>query len=169
MEFYLHEDDWGMIDLVPEENRLRAAAATDESRSFGEQHRAPGGIGWTDVYVTPEMPISFAERALTLDGLRALLPELELCERVFSGYSTQRDEARSAFALKGAAGVLYGSLNADRVTRLHLCDAGERFLEPLVRLGRAHRLVLVDWRQDLVIALDDEAAVARWLHGDDDD
>jgi hypothetical protein len=163
VEFYLHEDDWGMRDLVPEENRFRAAAGTEEARAFGEAHRAPDGVGWTDMFVTPDLPISYSQREVTLTALRALLPELTLCQRFFTGYSTYREELKRSFAMVGEAGAIYGSLDGARVTRLMLADCDEAIAPLLVRLGRAHRLVLVDWYRDEVINLSDERAVTAWL------
>ena len=172
MEFYLHEDDWAMIDLVPEENRVRAADATEEARAFGEAHRAPGGVGWTDMYVTPEMPISFGERGVTLPALRALVPELEPYERVLSGYSSQRDPVPSAFALGGKDGVLYGSLDGDlggeRIVELHVAHPGAPFAPILARLGQAYRLLLIDWSRDAVFLLSDEKALAAYFHDDEE-
>ncbi len=52
--FFLHEDDWGMIDLQPRENLAAAQTTVSEAREHGETHRAPDGLGYTAVYWYPE-------------------------------------------------------------------------------------------------------------------
>ena len=162
-EFYLHEDEWGMRDLVPEENRFRATTATAEAERFGEEHRAPGGVGWTDMYVAPEMPVSIAERKITLAALCALLPELARVDQFYSGYSSYRELLKKSFALRGDCGVIYGGFEGERVTSLHLTHASEEMAPLLLRLGRAYRLVLVDWYSDRVVDLTDERAIREWI------
>ena len=67
--FYLHEDEWGMVELLPVENMAGREVALEEGRQFGKDHSA--GVGWTDVYMVPEAHHSIAERHIPLAELRA--------------------------------------------------------------------------------------------------
>jgi hypothetical protein len=164
--FYLHEDEWAMIDLVPSENRAECQASAAAGKAFGEAHRAPGG-GWTDVYVHPEVTHGIAERRLTVADLEGLLgwPRYQ---SVASGYGGLREPVPRAFAFGDGRHVLYGSVDADGiVTGLHLFRRAPELRAKLVQLGAAQRLIAIDWWRDQVIPLDDDVATAAWLRDDD--
>ena len=100
--FSLHEDDWGMITLLPAENRARTAATAQEAEAFGAAHF--DGTSWSAVYVLPEPEHPISERHIPFDELAALVGEgLVPAAAVLSGYSSQREECERCYAF--GAGV----------------------------------------------------------------
>ena len=173
--FYLHEDDWGMIELLPSENMSGREQALEEAKQFGAEHF--DGTGWTDIYVIPEAQHSIVEKQIALDELRALvgtwLPEADVVQ---SGYSTQVDTLENSFAFKGTergSGAFYGNHKNGLVTQLNILRRDEedrtavaRFAEALCTLGERHSLILTDWWSGLTVDLRNRVAVSRYLQGD---
>jgi hypothetical protein len=167
-EFYLHEDDWGMISLEPEENRFERAKIMGQARAFGEASRAPGGAGWTDLMVVPAPPIALASRAIPLAALCDVLgPACRRYERMTTGYSSHREPVVSGYAFACAAhaswDVVYGSVRGDVVTQLSVTHCTAASAEVLHRLGTAFRLILCDLWRDEVIELASRVAIDRYV------
>jgi hypothetical protein len=171
--FYIHEDDWAMIDLVPVDNAAESARVAAEADAHAEAHRAPDGVGWTAMYVIPAPSVPLQARGLTLEMVRATVGAAFGAPRaVTSGYSSYREEVARGFALEGDGGVLYGTTDeAGVVDGLHVYTASEEpaFTAALVALGRTHRLILLDWWRHAQVDLSDADAVARWLAPPEDD
>src|SRR5687767_10189398 len=114
--FYLHEDDWGMVALVPAENREQCERLCGEARAFAEAHFAGNvAIGENQVPTysamffvpAPEHPIS--TRAISLAELERLLGErFPRAREVQSGYSTYREKLPNCFAFGDPAAGVYG-------------------------------------------------------------
>lgn len=174
--FYLHEDDWGMIAVMPVENLKRAGEVAQEAEEFGEAHRAPDGVGWTDVYVVPEeFPIS--ARGIRLEELREVIGGgLVEAEGVQSGYSSYVEVIKNAFAFRegdGKPGALYGNVKDGLVTGLYVLrpDWEEEgsvawFERVLGELGERWGLMVADWWWDMTVDLRDGEAVGKWLRND---
>jgi hypothetical protein len=170
--FYIHEDDWGRISLEPAENYADRARVVEEVRAFGEAHRAPGGIGWTDIMIVPASPVSLAVRAITLDEVRAALgPGCLECTEITTGYSTYRETVADGFAFRCSDevhwDVIYGCVTDGVVTQLHVTHATSALADRLSRLGTTYRLILCDLGQDRVIDLARRADLDRYLADDD--
>jgi hypothetical protein len=45
--FYLHEDEWAMINIITAENLRRTKEIADEAQTFGEEHF--DGHCWTEM------------------------------------------------------------------------------------------------------------------------
>ncbi len=100
VSFYLHEDEWGMISIMPAENLSHSRATAAEAREFGEKHF--DGSGWTDIYVLPEEPYPIYARRILLSELQEMFAGfLSPAGRVESGYSSHREAVTGAFALVG--------------------------------------------------------------------
>ena len=169
--FWFHEDDWGQLDLEPRENLIDRRRMMGEANAFSDAHRAPGGIGWTDIYIIPEAPQSLAIRGITVDALAATWHRVA---RVTSGYSSMTWDVRNGFAFRPPSrehwGTLYGARNdADIVTDLMFTHVTRAETDQLRMLGRDFDLILVDMRQGEVVDLRDEAAIARYIEVVDGD
>ena len=179
--FYLHEDDWGMINLLPAENAVWAEGVAQEAQRAAQENFAGfAQIGeaqiptYNNIYVIPEEKHPISERAIRLEALRALLagnwPE---AERVESGYSSYTEEVGGAFAFGKAyadTGAFYGSHKDGIVTRLNILRPAsddmqviEPFEAALAHLGTQYNLVLADWWSDMVLDLRDPAGIRRYL------
>ena len=78
-EIYFHEDDYCQIEVLPVSNWEHCATQIGEIESFSEAHPAPGGTGWTDMYVREENPFSLRDlgisRTTLASALREALPD----------------------------------------------------------------------------------------------
>ncbi|MEO7092247.1 MAG: hypothetical protein ABI175_03280, partial [Polyangiales bacterium] len=169
--FYIHEDDWGRVSFEPEENRFDRTRVASEVRAFGDAHRAPNGIGWTDVMVVPPPPIDITVRAISLATLRAALgPTAFACTEVTTGYSTHVEHVASGFAFRCSTepywDVVYGCAANGMVTQLHLTFGTPAIADLLHRLGTAHRMILCDLSRDGVVELANRTAIDRYLADD---
>jgi hypothetical protein len=169
-DFSLHEDEWGMISFDPDENRHDRQRVVADAAAHGEAHRAPGGIGWTEIYVAPAAAVEIAVRAITIDALREVLGSAwRSYDRVRCGYGRPPYPViANAFAFGTAAAVVYGT-NRPHVTSLCLARADRAIVDVLHRLGTTFRLVLTDLWRDEVVELANRDAVDRYLAADDDD
>ena len=182
--FYLHEDDWGMINLIPAENAAWAGEIREEAiRAAEENFAGHVQLGdaqiptYHDIYVIPEEKHPISERAIPLQELRNLLsdkwPE---AEKVVSGYGSYSEDIGGAFAFgeaEGASGAFYGSYKEGVVAALHIVrpdyeetQAVREFDAALLRLGEEYNLVLVDWWRDVVLNLRNAEGIRRYLIGE---
>lgn len=172
--FYLHEDDWGMVAMLPAENRARGEEVAREAAAFGEEHRAE--VGWTDVYVVSEEEHPISERGIEVAELRGLVGgRLAEADDVTSGYATFKEVVGRGFAFGeayGECGAFYGWAEGGVVMSLNLIlpdgeDAGavELFVEVLGGLGRKYGLIVADWWSDRMVGLEDEGVVREYLMG----
>lgn len=173
--FYLHEDEWGMVELLPVENMAGREVAVADTRQFGKDHSA--AVGWTDVYLIPEAHHSIAERHIPLAELRALIASwLPEADTVQSGYSTYVETMQLSFAFGNRAlrsGVFYGNYEGTTITQLNLIPPDQeaeaavtRLAETLHTLGERYTLMLADWWSDRVVDLRDREAITSYLRGD---
>jgi hypothetical protein len=180
--FYMHEDDWGMISLLPAENATWARGVAEEAQRASQENFAgyvevgEGRIPvYKSVHVIPEEKHPISERAIRLEDLGALLlggwPQ---ADKVETGYSSHAEELKGAFAFGKAydeAGAFYGSRSKDGiVTRLYItrphsddAQALEMFGAALERLGRRYGLVLADWWTDTAVDLRDPTSIREYL------
>lgn len=174
-EFYLHEDEWGMIELLPRENYAERQKVVAEAAAHSEAHRAPGGVGWTAIYVAPEAKVQLAVRGITLGALaEALGAGWQRAARVTSGYSTYVEEATSSYAFWPPErhhnwNVIYGNAADGIVTSLCVTHCELAIMPVLHRLGTMFELVLCDLWRDAVVDLADQVALARYIPTDSDD
>jgi hypothetical protein len=172
--FYLHEDEWAMIDLLPSENFEEILRTARKAQTFGEEHF--DGFGWTDMYVLPPPTHPLSLKAFPLNELQAMLRERFLpASIVQSGYSSYREALPNCFAFleaEKADGAFYGVQENDLVTRLHLlpCNEGNRdsitcFIDILHTLGTKYDLVLADWWNNKIIDLRERNMVIQYLEG----
>lgn len=165
--FDLHEDEWGMIDLIPQENHAHAQAVVTAAVVHGEAHRAPDGLGFTAVYVAPEPLCPLSQRVLSLSALATLLgPRWQQVGRVTSGYSSYREDLPHAYAFTDGRHVLYGCERERLLTTLHLHpgSADAALCDVLHVLGLGLRLILQDLWRDQVVDLTSRSAIEQYVH-----
>jgi hypothetical protein len=164
-----------MIELLPRENYAERQGMVEEAVRHAEAHRAPGGAGWTQIFVAPAAEVSIEIRAITLAALADILgPDWKRCSAVSTGYSSHRDDCLNAFAFRPAKlredpwNVVYGTFNRDRVSSLCVTHCERPLMPALHRLGTTFQLMLCDLWQDLVIDLADPAALACYVDRDNE-
>ncbi|HEY7833194.1 MAG TPA: hypothetical protein VIG30_06465 [Ktedonobacterales bacterium] len=171
--FWLHEDEWGMIDILPAENFASALQTAHEAEEFGKAHF--DGFGWTDMFVIPEAKAQLAQRNMPLSEIRTLTRGyLPAADRVESGIRPGEincDNGSFAFAEEDK-GALYGEEREGVVQYLCMLppervdEASMTFwTSALIMLGTTHHLMLADWWDKRLIDLSDRDAIVRYLHG----
>ena len=153
-EIFVDEDEYGEIEVLPAAMADWCAAEFRKIAAFAEAHQAPGGAGWTDIYLRPPAPRRLADirmpLAPTLKVLRARLPAFD---RVVTGsYSAPEpiENARAFGASPLAAVVVIGDDATDIVRSIILVlrddgDAAADVMAALAALASPEPLVAVDW------------------------
>lgn len=169
---YFHEDDYGQIEVLPVSNWDFCARQIGEINTFSEQHRAPGGMGWTDVFMQKEEPAKLASLTLGADVVsRALSQDIPKFDRVTTGYSSHVEECRDtlAFGFDRDCVIFISTNEANAVSNIWLGLGGpgeaERgaLLAALRSLSAFSSLLLVDWAWGRLFLLDDEIAISQYL------
>jgi hypothetical protein len=174
--FYLHEDDWGMVSLLPYENLAFLHAERDRIDAFSAAHF--DGVAWTDIYIRSDEPSPISIRqmpyARLVDLFGGLLPAAASVE---TGYSSYREVCPGCFAFGRAYDLaLYGSIKDGTVTELSLSmqlppadtALSQALATALVALGTEYQLVLVDWARSQIVNLGDLVAVERYLRDEEE-
>ena len=174
--FYLHEDDWGMVSLVPHENLTFLHEERDRIDAFSAAHF--DGVAWTDIYIRSEEPSPITIRQIPYARLIELFGDLlPAAASVETGYSSYHEPCPGCFAFgKSYNFALYGGIKDGIVTELSLSmqlppadtTLRQALATALVALGSEYRLVLVDWARSQIVNLGDLAALERYLSNEEE-
>lgn len=94
---HIHEDDWAMRNLYPEEAADQVVDEMLAAYEAGERNRAPGGSGWTDLHVIKPPSIDYSDVRLSLAetaaALASVLPRVRRFNATLSSLigSVERD------------------------------------------------------------------------------
>jgi hypothetical protein len=153
-EVYFHEDDYCQQQLLPRETTTHAESELRKIDEFSATHVAPGGLGWTDVYMREEAPAQFAELQMKRREFDALVsPIFPAFDRVMTGYSSHREVCKrtAAWGLSQGCVMFADWSDAGVITNVwsRFFDSEEEQIRTAARvvaaLGRIHPLVFVDW------------------------
>lgn len=98
-EIYFHEDDYCQQEILPREALAFVEAEIEKISEFSEAHRAPGGMGWTEMYVRQKAPATFRALGMKREDFEAVIsPHLPAFDLVYTGYSSYRERRRKAAA-----------------------------------------------------------------------
>jgi hypothetical protein len=156
-EIYFHEDDYCQQQFLPAAASEAAVAELAAIGQFSEAHRAPGGMGWTDIYVRSGETVGFGTLGVHRDTFDArLVARMPRYDRVFTGYSSHRESCQrtgawgsgercSIFADWDDAGIVQNVWT-------EFFDSSEEALQSAAWAAASvapdHRLVYVDWAWD---------------------
>ena len=85
-ELFVHEDDWGQIEVLPASCAAWCALEMARLGAFAAEHEVPGGSGWTDMYVRQPAPKALAGLAIRFDdAVKAMAARLPAFDTVVSG------------------------------------------------------------------------------------
>jgi len=178
--FFLHENDWEGLEILPVENRARCLAALHAWR----EQSGPGSGGWrkTDAFVLPDtqQDCRLADRHISIDDLQRLVgPNLPRAAIVEARSSSCVRIASEHFAFGegyGDLGGLYGKQQDGIVHSLFAAlpvstDSGNLSLYAtvLTTLGNTHDLFLLDWWRKAVVALRNAAHICTYLRENAED
>jgi hypothetical protein len=170
---FFHEDDYGMVQLLPAAARERCLAEMRQIES--EVAASSSEFGFTDLHVLSEPSPSFRSLGLAEAELAAVLePLLPRFAEVYTGYSSHRescpglrawgfDDHQALFAQVSPDGEV-GEVWFD------LSDVGppavRRWVQVLQSLPGAADLLLVDWFRHEVVPLADGQRLTAYLMGE---
>jgi len=169
---FVHEDDWGQIEVLPAACAGWCTHEMARIRAFSAAQVVPDGGGWREIYVRETPPLGLADLALPLatitSGLEQRLPAFdEITSGTFS--KARRVSRVKAFGLgQGAAIVITPDDGATQVATVHLLldgapQARKEILSAAAALPTEEPLVLVDWPRARLFALSDPYALERYV------
>jgi hypothetical protein len=153
-EIFLDEDEYGEIEVLPAAMADWCAEEFRKIAAFAEAHQAPGGTGWTDIYLRQPAPRPLADIRMPLaPTLRTLGARLPAFDRVVTGsYSTPEPigNARAFGASPLAAVIVIADAGDDFVQSILLVlreggNAATDVMAALKALSSPEPLVVVDW------------------------
>lgn len=151
---FFHEDDFCQREVLPAANWEHVQAQFRHLKTFSEAHRAPGGLGWTDLYVRPTEPVPLATLGIPIEEIaRSVGEHLPPFDRVVTGYSSHTEEATGVRAWGNDEGfVLFAGVGKSSLVETIWFEAWdltapevERAVSALGCLPRAEDLFLADW------------------------
>ena len=167
-ETYFHEDDYCQVEVLPATNYEFCRNQLGEIESFSTKHDT--GFGWTDMFIRSDAPTELKSAGLLESEVESeLATYLPKYDRVFTGYSTYREECKNTIAFGVNDNfVMYADIGHGVVTKLWLTIYGlqdsdianaQRLID---YLSRSH-LMLVDWSMSAIVAFADSNAVGQYL------
>lgn len=149
---YFHEDSYGQIELVPIENERFVDEEIRKITNFSEEHKAEDGFGWTDVYVRndPKKNI-FDYKIKKIDFEELFEATGGHIEKVYTGYSSYREECKNTNAYKLDEIALFYSYKDDYISDIwfdfYLEDEGaaKNLYLILKVIANAYDVLFVHW------------------------
>lgn len=153
--YFVHEDDWAMIEFLPVSARPQIEAAMQNSGGLDEHPRIEAAL--------PALPVAALE-TLFADSLM-------LADDLLSGRTTGMEPVPNGFALyHDLIGAVYGTERDGIAQTLYfdnrLCDCDHDLsgmIRGMVELSQQYDLMLADWWLDLAASLDGEEEARVYL------
>jgi hypothetical protein len=171
-EIYFHEDDYCQQELLPREALAFVEREIKKSDEFAAAHVAPGGIGWTDLYIRQDPPMTVSALRMTREDFDAAIsPYLPSFDRVYTGYSTYRERCKKAAAWgTSQQNAIFVDWDDEGIIK----NVWTQFFESdgksisaasksIAALGMLHSLIYVDWAWSFVCEIFNEEAFASRL------
>jgi hypothetical protein len=171
-ELFVHEDDWGQIEVLPVACRAWCEQEIARIAAFAARHAAPDGMGWTDMYVRQSAPVALESLRIPIDAAASAIGSRLTCFNVVSSGTFSSPEPVAhvrGFGPEANTGVvLAGDATRTHVSMITLVLHGTReqqrdVLAALAGLPAPSPLLLVDWLRGCVVPLDDSDAISRYL------
>jgi len=153
-EMFVHEDDWGQIEVLPAACRAWCAREFARIGDFAAAHTAGADGGWTDLYVRVEAPEKLASLKLSFAEMIANLAErLVPFDVVASGsFSAPGPVPRvAAFGPQAGVGVIVvpdtsGTI-VDAMTLIFNGDEAscQEVVDAVMASAPSVPLIIVDW------------------------
>jgi hypothetical protein len=171
-EIYFHEDDYCQQELLPREALAFVESEIKNSDDFAAGHLAAGGIGWTDVYVRQDPPVTFSALRMTREDFDvAISPHLPPFDQVYTGYSSYRERCKKAAAWgtsqQNAIFVDWDDEGIIKNVWTQFFESDEKSIlaasKSIAALGMLHSLMYVDWAWSFACEIFNEEAFASRL------
>ena len=162
-EVYFHEDDYCQQELLPLSAMEFCGQQITEIDEFATAHKAPDGVGWTEMYMREDSPKKLVDLGITVSTLRETMTEhLREVPVIYTGYSSHRELCKHTvgFGLDADC-IVYAEWNEANVvktiwTGLFTPHANElqRVVAALQQLGQRFPLLYVDWAWSFATPVD---------------
>jgi hypothetical protein len=171
-ELFVHEDDWGQIEMLPAACAAWCEAEIARIDRFARDHASPDGAGWTDMYVRPAAPLTLESVRIPFGAaanvIGARLPAFDV---VSSGTFSSPEPVPHVRGFGPAANsgiVLVGDKTRAHVAMITVVLNGERkeqreVLDALVHLPSSAPLLLVDWARGHVVPFGDHTEITHYV------
>jgi hypothetical protein len=153
-ELFVHEDDWGQIEVLPASCAAWCAQEMARIDAFAADHQAPDGSGWTDMLVRQPAPERLAGLAIPFEAaVAAMAARLSPFDAVVSGtFSAPKPVANvRAFGPAHSVGVVLVPDRARRSVEMIILildgedNACAEAITALAALPATAPLLLADW------------------------
>lgn len=164
-KFYITEQEWGQITIVPEENEK------DIVETLKEPINTNIHVSWDDIHFRkyPSHPIK--NKNISLDDLLSILPiNTKNIGKACCQHHNDIEEISNTFSLNVEDYItFYGKTDENIITELSIdLNYSEKLpsknlIKSLNRLGQNYNLVLIDWLHELIIHLKDNERVKLYF------
>ncbi|MTD95982.1 hypothetical protein GIW81_16710 [Hyphomicrobium sp. xq] len=170
-ELFVHEDDWGQIEVLPAACAAWCEAEIARIDHFARDHASPDGTGWTDMYVRSVAPVPLESVRIPFDAaadvIGARLPAFEIVSSGTLSSPEPVPHVRGFGPAANTGAVLVGDKTRAHVAMIALVMNGSRgeldaLLAALAQLPFSATLLIVDWPRGHVVPLGDRNAIARY-------
>ena len=153
-ELFVHEDDWGQIEVLPASCAAWCAQEMARIDAFAAEHRASDGGGWTDMVVRQPTPERLAGLAIPFEAaVGAMAARLPPFDAVVSGTFSAPEPVANARAFGPAhnVGVVFvpdrGGTSVEMIIVIldGEDDACAEVIAALPALPATEPLLLADW------------------------
>ncbi len=171
-EIYFHEDDYCQQELLPRGAAAHAEGEVNKIGEFADAHRAPSGLGWTDIYIRKEAPVKLRALGIEMEVLAQTVSRfLQPFDLVLTGYSSYRKRCNDTRAWGRSEGcALFAKWDQDGIVShiwAEFFDQDEASIlaatQAVAALGRLYPLVYVDWAYGYTCDAADEDSFAAML------
>lgn len=171
---YFHEDDYCQIEILPVQNYAFCKEEIDKINGFSAEHQVADGIGWTDVYIRNESPMTLEELKIPIEKLSASLQSVvSKFDSVYTGYSSYREACKSTLAYGDTDDVVVfydfdKELNFVKNIwlTLDICNQAQIDSAKLIlkALSGVYKFILVDWGWEFLSELEDIFEIEQYLN-----
>jgi hypothetical protein len=160
----MHEDDWRQDEFLPVASR----GFVMETLSRLQSHRAihAAGMGFREVFIRSEGPISLETSKIRLEDLRAVLGDTPPTPLYLQSSSSRPARVRDGFTFPlPDIGYVYGRAESGQVTALGLALVGSGLgdVSLLAALTNRFQVLFVDWVGGVVVERGDESGFRAWI------
>lgn len=163
-ELFVHEDDWGQIEVLPATCAAWCESELARIEAFSAAHAAPDGSGWTDIYTRGPAPAALADLRIPFAAATArLAAQLPAFDVVTSGtFSAPQPVPRirgfGPLASTSAGIVVVPDRSGDIVEMVSLVldgpqDVCAEVIHAAKQILASSPLIVVDWQQGTVALL----------------
>ncbi len=148
-----HEDEWGQLEFFPKARLTEIQSMLKEFKSFEKKNRTQ--YGWNDIFARKISRSPILPPGVSTTDLNSLVSGQLKPAPILGTASRALGQVKEGFAIKlGTNAHLYGISNSKGITVLgaHLAGADDMLLtKAFKQLSERYGLILVDWRQQLVL------------------